>query len=67
MSKSERKIDQYSLGSDKILEKDPELHDNILHTIDSFLDRDFSTDRINSSGEILEKYTIVYTRTYKED
>ena len=23
MSKSERKIDQYSLGSDKILEKDP--------------------------------------------
>ena len=62
-------IESFTLASNNLIESsnklDNELHDDILHTLDNFMDLK-KFNRANTSGDIEETYTIVYTRSYEK-
>jgi len=61
-----RVIENFTINSNDLINSDSELHDSILHTVDNFMDlKNFP--KANTSDDIEEAYTIVYTRTYNKE
>ena len=56
-------IESFIVNSNDLINLDNELHDSILHKVDDLMDSK-NFPKANTSGDIIETYTIVYSRTY---
>ena len=61
-----RVIENFTINFNEIIDSDNVLHENILNAVDNFMDSK-NFPKANTSDDIDEAYTIVYTRTYNKE